>query len=84
MPSASDSLEEIKKNIRALLISAPRGLSADDIEHDYRAMLGKPLPFKDYKCNSCLEFLKTLPDVVCPTWSNGSLILRGVFCIMTC
>jgi hypothetical protein len=72
------SFPEVKKNIRALLISAPRGLSVDDIEHDYQAVLGKPLPFKHFKCKTALEFLKTMPDVVCPTWSNGILILKGI------
>ena len=82
--STSVLMEEVKKNIRALLISAPRGLSVDDIEHDYRAMLGKPMPFKQFKCSNCLEFLKTIPDVVSPSWVNGSLILRGIilcFCL---
>ncbi|XP_028407750.1 tudor domain-containing protein 5-like isoform X2 [Dendronephthya gigantea] len=71
-------LPEVKKNIRALLISAPRGLSVEDIEHDYHAMLGKPLPFKHFRCKSALEFLKTMPDVVKANWSNGILILEGI------
>ena len=83
MKSAKDipTLPEVKKNIRALLISAPRGLSVQDIEHDYQAVLGKFLPFEHFKCKTALEFLKTMPDVVCPTWSNGLLILKGINCL---
>lgn len=73
------TLVEVKKNIRALLISAPRGLSVEDIEHDYQAVLGKPLPFKHFKCNTALDFLKTMPDVVSPSWINGILILKGIY-----
>ena len=72
------TLKEVKKSIRALLISAPRGLSVEDIEHDYQSMFGKPLPFKQFNCKTALEFLKTMPDVVCPTWFNGILILKGI------
>jgi hypothetical protein len=71
------SLPDVKKNIRALLISAPRGLTVEDIEHDYQAVLGKPLPFEHFRCKNALEFLKTMPDVVAPTWNNGILILKG-------
>lgn len=73
---------EVKRNIRALLISAPRGLSVEDIEHDYLAVLGKPLPFKHFQCENALEFLKTMPDVVSPVWINGTLILKGAFVII--
>lgn len=77
------TLPEVKKNIRALLISAPRGLSVEDIEHDYQAVLGKPLPYKQFKCKTALDFLKTMPDVVSPSWNHGVLILKGIniFCV---
>lgn len=68
---------EVTKNIRALLISAPNGLSVAEMQRDYNNMIGKPLPFREMGCKTPIDLLKDLPNVTRPTWENGVLVLRG-------
>lgn len=68
---------EVTKNIRALLISAPNGLSVAEMQRDYNNMIGKPLPFREMSYKTPIDLLKDLPNVTRPTWENGVLVLRG-------
>ena len=68
---------EVTKNIRALLISAPNGLSVAEMQRDYNNMIGKPLPFREMGYKTPIDLLKDLPNVTRPTWENGVLVLRG-------
>lgn len=68
---------EVTKNIRALLISAPNGLSVAEMQRDYNSMIGKPLPFREMGYKMPIDLLKDLPNVTRPTWENGVLVLRG-------
>ena len=72
--------EMVSRNIQALLISAPHGLSVREIQSDYAQMIGKPLPFRDLGFSTILDLLKALPEVARPSWVNGELILRGRPC----
>ncbi|KAJ7334434.1 P granule organization [Desmophyllum pertusum] len=69
---------EVTKNVRALLISAPSGLTVAEIQRDYNNMIGKPLPFREMGYKAPLDLLKDLPNVTRPTWENGVLVLRGI------
>lgn len=69
---------EVTKNIRALLISAPNGLSVAEMQRDYNNMIGKPLPFREMGYKTPIDLLKDLPNVTRPTWENGVLVLRGI------
>ena len=68
---------EVTKNVRALLISAPNGLTVAEMQRDYNNMIGKPLPFRELGYKTPLDMLKDLPNVTRPTWENGVLVLRG-------
>ena len=68
---------QVTKNIRALLISAPHGLTVAEIQKDYNTWMGRPLPFREMGYKSPLDLLKDLPNVTRPTWENGILVLRG-------
>lgn len=68
---------EVTKNVRALLISAPNGLTVAEIQRDYNNMIGKPLPFREMGYKAPLDLLKDLPNVTRPTWENGVMVLRG-------
>ena len=48
------------KNTRALLISSPKGISLTKFNKDYRKMIGKPFPYRNYGCNSALELLRAI------------------------
>ena len=68
---------QVTKNIRALLISAPHGLTVAEIQKDYNTWMGRPLPFREMGYKTPLDLLKDLPNVTRPTWENGVLVLRG-------
>lgn len=69
---------QVSKNIRALLISAPHGLTVAEIQKDYNTWMGRPLPFREMGYKTPLDLLKDLPNVTRPTWENGVLVLRGI------
>ena len=56
--------EKVKKDIRALLISAPLGVPAHIFAKDYRQMNGKDIPFRELGHRSLDEFVLSIPDVV--------------------
>ena len=68
---------QVTKHVRALLISAPNGLTVAEMQKDYNTMIGKPLPFRELGYKTPLDMLKDLPNVSRPTWENGVLVLRG-------
>lgn len=69
--------KEVTKNVRALLISAPNGLTVAEMQRDYNTMIKKPLPFRELGYKTPIDLLKDLPNVTRPTWENGVLVLRG-------
>lgn len=69
--------KEVTKNVRALLISAPNGLTVAEMQRDYNTMIKKPLPFRELGFKTPIDLLKDLPNVTRPTWENGVLVLRG-------
>ncbi|XP_078343727.1 tudor domain-containing protein 5-like isoform X2 [Oculina patagonica] len=70
--------KEVTKHVRALLISAPNGLTVAEMQTDYNNMIKKPLPFRELGYKTPIDLLKDLPNVTRPTWENGVLILRGI------
>ena len=68
---------EVEGHVRALLISAPRGLCLNEIQNDYFQMIGKPLPFRELGFETALDLFKDMPTVVRPSWTEGELVLRG-------
>ena len=79
MEKKEKSFEDIKKEIRSLLISSPVGLRLQDLLSDYRAMIGKHLPFKEFGYSSALEMVKHMPDVIFPVFRpGGAMFLEGV------
>ena len=76
--------EMVRKDIRSLLISAPNGLKVQELLSDYRAMLGKHLPFQDLGYTSALDMIKDMPDVVRPVFHPGGVMsLRGKMGMLT-
>ena len=56
--------DKVKKDIRALLISAPLGVPAHIFAKDYRQMNGKEVPYREIGCRTLDEFIRSIPDVV--------------------
>ncbi|XP_069835755.1 tudor domain-containing protein 5 isoform X2 [Dendropsophus ebraccatus] len=72
-------LETLKKEVRSLLIASKLGLSVQELERDYRTMVGSPLPLRALDYRSTMELLLDMPDVVkvC-TGVDGSVMLSAV------
>ncbi|KAM9378970.1 tudor domain-containing protein 5 [Phaethornis superciliosus] len=79
MSKRAQLMEVLKKEVRALLLAAKEGLTPAQLECDYMAMIGKPLPLHDLGFQSTLELVANMPDVVrvCPH-KKGTCILKAV------
>ncbi|CAH1786229.1 unnamed protein product [Owenia fusiformis] len=71
-------LSETKKDVRAFLISDPKGRSIDEIKRDFRDILGKPLPYRKLGYVNEEEMFRDMPDVCSLMWERGILILKGI------
>ena len=68
--------EELKKRIRALLISSKQGCTPRGLLKDYKGAFGEEIPLKDFGYRNVLEMANDMPDVV-RVLQQGAL-LRGV------
>ncbi|XP_064283733.1 tudor domain-containing protein 5 isoform X2 [Passer domesticus] len=72
-------MEVLKKEVRAMLIAAKAGLTPEQLEEQYMAMVCKPLPLHDLGFQSTLELVTQMPEVVqiCSS-KNGAVILKAI------
>lgn len=79
--SASDTLAQLKRNVRALLLSSKIGLTPSDLERDHMSILGYPLPLKQLGFENVMAMVEVMPDVVSVhTRPNGMIYLKGFVC----
>ncbi|NXD95081.1 TDRD5 protein, partial [Chaetorhynchus papuensis] len=72
-------MEVLKKEVRAMLIAAKAGLTPEQLEEQYMAMVCKPLPLRDLGFQSTLELVTQMPEVVRVCFSKtGTLILKAI------
>ena len=57
-------LDKVKKDIRAMLISAPLGVPAHIFAKDYRQMNGKEIPLRELGYRQLDTFVLSIPNVV--------------------
>ncbi|XP_041334833.1 tudor domain-containing protein 5 [Pyrgilauda ruficollis] len=72
-------MEVLKKEVRAMLIAAKAGLTPEQLEEQYMAMVCKPLPLHNLGFQSTLELVTQMPEVVqiCSS-KNGAVILKAI------
>ncbi|XP_033119146.1 uncharacterized protein LOC117118617 [Anneissia japonica] len=70
--------EDVKKLVRALLISAPLGLTVRQVEEDFEAVMGYRLPYQKLGYDTAVELLKDMKDVVKPVWDRGQMKVMGI------
>ncbi|NWQ93588.1 TDRD5 protein, partial [Burhinus bistriatus] len=72
-------MEVLKKEVRSLLMASKEGLTPVQLEQEYMAMIGKPLPLCDLGFRSTLELVADMPEVVrvCP-YEKGTFILKAI------
>ncbi|XP_074764388.1 tudor domain-containing protein 5 [Athene noctua] len=79
MSKQTQLMEVLKKEVRSLLIAAKDGLTPAQLEQEYMAMIGKPLPLCDLGFQSTLELVADMPEVVriCPH-EEDTFILKAI------
>lgn len=58
------SLVDVKKRIRALLISSKSGSSLKQLYMDYKSVIGEPVPYCELGYPSFMALIRDIPDVV--------------------
>ncbi|XP_066049193.1 tudor domain-containing protein 5 isoform X1 [Chamaea fasciata] len=71
-------MELVKKEVRAILVAAKAGLTPEQLEEQYMAMVCKPLPLYDLGFQSTLELVTQMPEVVQVCSKSGTLILKAI------
>lgn len=64
MSELAKKKEDAKKEIRSLLLSAPLGLTLQELRKDYLEYIGRRLPSRELGYSNDDEFLAELTDVV--------------------
>ncbi|OXB53310.1 hypothetical protein ASZ78_014787 [Callipepla squamata] len=69
-------MEVLKKEVRSQLLAAKDGLSPAQLEQEYQAMVGRPLPLRDLGFISTMELVTSMPGVVrvLPNGKGGFLL----------
>ena len=63
MADKSKLLEEVKLNLRSVLVSMPKGCKQSNIAKDYKEFLGEMLPLRALGFKNLYELLISMPDV---------------------
>ncbi|XP_063795881.1 tudor domain-containing protein 5 isoform X2 [Pseudophryne corroboree] len=72
-------LQRLQKDVRSLLIASKHGLSIQELEHDYRMLIGTALPVRKLDYRTTMELLLDMPDVVnIHTKVDGTVVLSAV------
>ncbi|XP_078499825.1 tudor domain-containing protein 5 isoform X2 [Lissotriton helveticus] len=79
MSNQEHIIADLKKQVRSLLIPAKDGLTPQQLERDYKEIVGSCLPPRGLGYRSIMDMVLDMPDVVkiCPT-GGGSVILKGI------
>lgn len=72
------SLEDVKKEIRALLISSKHGCTPKQLQNDYLQVMGDNLPYHSLGHPNLMSFIQSIPDVVSVCLSRNNTLLYGV------
>ena len=70
--------EEVLKEVRALLISAPHGLTSKELHRDFLAFVGTHLPYKALGFSTIDAYLHSKPRSFRRTCEGGQTIYRAV------
>jgi hypothetical protein len=54
--------EEMKRNLRAVLLSKDRGVALEDLCRDYENFVNQPLCIKELGYQNLEAFLRAIPD----------------------
>jgi len=72
------AMEKVKKQLRSVLIPHKNGLLLDDVNKEYREMVGQSPDFRLLGFPSLEALLRSIPDVCSFKWFAGQLMVLGV------
>lgn len=78
MSSKAQKKEEVKKNLRSLLLSAPAALTIDELKRDYHDFIMEPIPFRALGYVTIEDLLKDMSDALYVTWKKGVMCVAGI------
>ena len=76
--SQGQLLERTKKQLRSVLLSEKGGVAADQLERDYRDLVGETIPTRRLGFPTLEAFLRSLPDTCSIQWRGAALTVQGV------
>ncbi len=56
-------LDRVRKDLRSVLISAPRGVPIRMLIRDFKTVLGYELPYRQFSFQTVEDFVRKVPDV---------------------
>ena len=71
-------LKNTRSMLRSVLLSAPRGVRARNLEGEYRGITGKIIPYRELGYKSLKDFMNTLQDVARLSTAEGEPVYYGV------
>lgn len=78
MSSKALKKEDVKKNLRSLLLSAPAALTIDELKRDYHDFIMEPIPYRALGYVTLEDLLKDMPDALHVTWRKGVMCVAGI------
>ena len=78
MTDIAKKKEDMKKQLRALLLSAPTALTVREIKRDYEDFVGDPIPFRKMGYTTIEDMMKDMDDAFRITWKNGTMCVQPV------
>lgn len=78
MADKAQKKEETKKQVRALLLSAPAALTVNELKRDYHDFMGDPIPYRELGYTTLEDLLKDMQDALRVSWKNGVMCLEPV------
>eukprot|EP00117_Sycon_ciliatum_P039695 scpid42251/ scgid2925/ RING finger protein 17 len=70
--------EEVLKELRAILLSAPHGLTGKEVARDFQNFVGTSFPFRKFGFTTVEAYLHSKPHIVRRCIDHGQTIYRAV------
>ncbi|XP_046738025.1 uncharacterized protein LOC124406606 isoform X4 [Diprion similis] len=76
--SMQQKRDDLGKLLACFLVSRKGDSTIYELERDYKENEGRPIPYRDFGCISVLDFLRSIPDHVRLSPSNGTHLVFPV------
>ncbi|XP_035827122.1 uncharacterized protein LOC101864166 [Aplysia californica] len=75
----ASALDQVKRELRSILLSAKLGVALDEIQKDYEMLSCSRLPYRDLGFKDVQSFMRSIPDVAVEVRNpNGDTVYKAV------